>query len=325
MRFWWVNHKQTFRHEFAGNYVWCPKRKKNNSINHFYETMREVRPGDLIFSYAFAAVQGFGFARTHCYSCPRPNEFGEVGEAWDRTGWRVDVGFTRLNSPFRMSDHMRSLTCYLPEKYSPIRENGHGNQGAYFSEIPRALAEAIAHLADPVLSGAILGNLLQQTSDSIETALPPIFEWEELEQRKIESGSSIEETTRTALICARKGQGLFKERISRFERKCRITEVDNPTHLIASHIKPWRESDNEERLHAGNGLMLTPTIDHLFDRGFISFGDDGELLVSRVADKTSLAKMGVSKENASSVGSFNTDQQHFLDYHRNEIFLQAAC
>ena len=213
----------------------------------------------------------------------------------------------------------------MPDKYSPVRSNGYGNQGAYFAEIPRALAEAIAHLADPVLSGAIHGNLFQQSSDSIEIALPPIFEWEELEQRKIESGSTLEETTRIALIYARKGQGLFKERIARFERHCRITRVDNPTHLIAGHIKPWRESDNEERLHAGNGLMLTPTIDHLFDRGFISFGDDGELLISRVADQPSLMKMGVSKECSSSVGSFNTDQKHFLDYHRKEIFLQAAC
>jgi hypothetical protein len=56
MRFWWVNHKQTFRHEFDGKYVWCPKRKKNGQVNHFYETMREVRPGDLVFSYADAAI-----------------------------------------------------------------------------------------------------------------------------------------------------------------------------------------------------------------------------------------------------------------------------
>jgi hypothetical protein len=78
------------------------------------------------------------------------------------------------------------------------------------------------------------------------------------------------------------GQGLFKERVSRIERACRITFVDNPTHLIASHIKPWRESTNEERLHEGNGLLLTPTVDHLFDRGFISFQDSGERSRHRV-------------------------------------------
>ena len=52
MNYWWVNHKQTFRQEFGGKYVWCPKLKSNGSINHFYETMREVQPGDLVYSYA---------------------------------------------------------------------------------------------------------------------------------------------------------------------------------------------------------------------------------------------------------------------------------
>jgi hypothetical protein len=76
MNYWWVNHKKTFRQEFGGKYVWCPKRKKNNHINHYYETVREVRPGDLIFSYAHASVQGFGFATSHCYSCPQPMNSG---------------------------------------------------------------------------------------------------------------------------------------------------------------------------------------------------------------------------------------------------------
>ena len=62
MNYWWVNHKQTFRQEFGGKYVWSPKLKSNSRVNHFYETMREVQPGDLVYSYANAAVQGFGFA-----------------------------------------------------------------------------------------------------------------------------------------------------------------------------------------------------------------------------------------------------------------------
>jgi hypothetical protein len=48
MNFWWVNHNQTFRQEFFGKYIWSPKRKRNDQINPFYETMREVAPGDII-------------------------------------------------------------------------------------------------------------------------------------------------------------------------------------------------------------------------------------------------------------------------------------
>lgn len=112
--------------------------------------------------------------------------------------------------------------------------------------------------------------------------------------------------------------------VARFEYECRITHVHNPTHLIASHIKPWRESSNEERLAGGNGLLLTPSIDHLFDRGFISFSDEGEVLVSPVADQESLPRMGLTCERPVFAGRFNTDQRHFLDYHRQEIFLKSA-
>jgi hypothetical protein len=123
-------------------------------------------------------------------------------------------------------------------------------------------------------------------------------------------------------VNARRGQGLFRDRVAKHEHFCRITKVNNPSHLIASHIKPWRESNNEERLSGGNGLLLTPSIDHLFDRGFISFEDNGDLIISPIADPGSLEKMGVNEPMK--VGNFNGDQKHFLNYHREEILLKAA-
>jgi putative restriction endonuclease len=65
MRFWWVNHKQTFRQEFSGKYISSSKRKRNGQTNTFYETMREVAPGDVVYSFAVGAIQGFGMASTH--------------------------------------------------------------------------------------------------------------------------------------------------------------------------------------------------------------------------------------------------------------------
>jgi hypothetical protein len=73
----------------------------------------------------------------------------------------------------------------------------------------------------------------------------------------------------------------------------RITGVENPVHLVASHCKPWRDSTNDERLNGGNGLLLTPSIDHLFDRGFIGFEDNGKLIISPVAHRPSLQRMGI--------------------------------
>lgn len=324
MRYWWVNHKQTFRQEFGGGYVWCPKRKKGGIRNHFYETMRVVQRGDVVLSYADAAVQGYGLARTHCYSCPRPDDFGKVGETWDESGWRVDVAFKRFPRSIRTADHTHLITPLLPQKYSPIRENGYGNQGAYLSEISEELALFILQMADPVAHELVCSDSLNEGAPLIDNGLIALTEWEDLQQRRIISSEDIAETTRKSLVNARRGQGLFRDRVAMNEHACRITKVRNPAHLIASHIKPWRESDNDERLSGGNGLLLTPSIDHLFDRGFISFEDNGDLIVSPIADTVALDKMGVKVNEHVKVGGFNVDQKHFLHYHRDEILLKSA-
>jgi hypothetical protein len=62
-----------------------------------------------------------------------------------------------------------------------------------------------------------------------------------------------------------------------------------------------------------DGLLLTPSIDHLFDRGFIGFEDTGRLIISPVAHKPSLRKMGVETETPVTVGDFTAGQKQFLD------------
>ncbi len=85
MRYWWVNHKQTFNQEFAGGYIWAPKLKANGARNRFYDNMRLVAPGDYIFSYAFGCIQGVGIALTFALDSPRPSEF--LGDfVWDESG-----------------------------------------------------------------------------------------------------------------------------------------------------------------------------------------------------------------------------------------------
>jgi hypothetical protein len=325
MRYWWVNHSQTFRHEFGGKYIWSPKTKRGGAFNHFYETMREVAPGDLIFSYADGVIRGFGIAKTHCYTSPRPDEFGHIGEVWDRIGWRVDVSFVPIQPPLRPAEHMSALAPLLPDRYSPIRPNGHGNQGVYLAEIPQKMAFLLGQLVSAELLQIVQDIRVEETPDAADTELRGISEWEAAETKRISEDRKLRETTRTALIKARIGQGLFRQNLTKIEHRCRITGVAYQTHLFASHIKPWRESDNEERLNGENGLLLTPSIDHLFDRGFISFEDDGELLISDIAHKESVRRMGVETERVVRVGSFSEGQKGFLGHHRKSVFLQAQC
>jgi putative restriction endonuclease len=324
MRFWWVNHKQTFRHEFKGKYIWSPKRKRDGARNLYYDFLREVIPDDLIFSYASAALQGLGAATSYCYDCPQPQEFGHLGQAWDTIGWRVDVAFSSFTRPVAPKSHLHVLQPIIAtESHSPLRITGDGLQHVYLTAISERFAEVLLSLAGLNPSEFTANQIHDSTVSVTDSAPIGHQEWEELEQRRILETIEVE-TTRHALIRARIGQGLFKERVAQIEKRCRLTFVDNPSHLIGSHIKPWRESSNEERLHGGNGLLLTPTADHLFDRGFITFEDNGEVLISPVADTTSLRRMGLDPQRPPRPLPFNIDQKHFLAHHRKEIFLAAA-
>ena len=322
MRFWWVNQNQTYDQEISGGYVWSPKRKANGARNPFYEYMREIAPGDLIFSFKDTFIPSIGIAQSYCYECPKPTEFGKAGANWQLIGWKVDVNYLKLSKPARPRDHMEILLPLLPAKYSPIQSNGDGNQGVYLTELSSELANALINLAGNDARQLANANLVRDIQASYNQPTDGIVEWEEHIREEIAQDPAILETERQALVSSRIGQGRFKSNVAQIETRCRVTKVDRMEHLRASHLKPWRDSTNSERLDGENGLLLTPTIDHLLDRGFISFEDSGMLLVSPVAHKPSLEKMGVPVSLNLNVGSFTDGQKAFLDFHRDNVFLE---
>jgi len=321
MRYWWVNQNQTYRQEIDGGYVWSPKRKSNGHLNPFYETMREVSPGDTIFSFADTRVKAVGIATSFAYEAPKPVEFGGAGRNWDAIGWRVDVGFQQLRSAFRPAEWIEHLRPLLPDKYAPLLPDGRGVQSVYLTELPRPLAVALADLASADVAALVRSEMAADRDISGPT--PEVVLWEEHLRQSIEADATLLPTDREALVLARRGQGLFRQRVQKIESRCRVTQVERLEHLRASHCKPWRDSSHQERLDGENGLLLTPSIDHLFDRGFISFRSGGELLISPVAHRASLARMGVPVDRPLSVGSFTERQSSFLEYHRDAVFLQS--
>ena len=324
MRYWWVNQNQTYRQEVEGGYLWSPQRKAGDVRNPFYEFMREVSPGDVVFSFSDTKIPAIGIVDSYCYESPRPLEFGGAGMNWNSVGWRVRVLFTVLARQIRPKDHMSVLGSVLPSKYSPLQGTGNGNQGVYLTEVPEVMAQVLIGL---------IGAEAVSLARSLENALPfaqadgeasDLDLWERHIEETIQHSRDIPDTERQSLIVARRGQGLFKQRVMGIERGCRVTRVENPAHLIASHCKPWRDSSNDERLNGENGLLLTPSIDHLFDRGFLSFENSGRLIISPVAHTASLQRMGVETVKAVHVGVFTEGQRYFLDYHRNSVLLRAS-
>ena len=318
MRYWWVNQNQTFRQEVDGGYLWSPKRSASGARNPFYESMREVSPGDLIFSFMDTRIQAMGIAQSYCWESPKPLEFGNAGQNWENIGWKVKVAFSGLNQKIRPKDHIHVLRPLLPERYSPLQPNGNGLQSVYLTEIPATMAEALIGL---------IGEEAKPLAFAAQTVKPVAADdidlWEGKLEQQVASDPNVPETERRALIRARRGQGLFKDRVSQIETKCRITGVQNPVHLVASHCKPWRDLSNEERLNGENGLLLTPSIDDLFDRGFIGFEDKGRTHNFTGCPPPFFERMGVDTEKAVNVGGFTTGQKAFLDFHRNAVLLQA--
>ena len=306
MRYWWVNQKQTFRQELAGGFMWSPKMNADGGNNPYYNFMTEVVPGDVIFSYANGSIIAVGVALGVARTSNKPTDFGNAGQVWSNEGWRVDVDFHRVERPLTPKNHMSILAPMLPGKYSPIQANGNGNQ-VYLTSISAELGQAL------------LGLL------GVDEITWPITDLSELsfneEEQELIQDQSIEETMKSTLIMARRGQGAFRERVKFFEGSCRVTGVDKPELLIASHIKPWATSDNDERLNGHNGLFLSPHVDKLFDSGFISFENNGEILVSRSLDKDVLDRWSI--DPVSKVKNFGGEQAYFLETHRHAVFRAA--
>jgi putative restriction endonuclease len=311
--YWWVSQNSTHQAEVNGDFMWSPKTSVNGRRNPNYEFMRQVVPGDVIFSFWDSKIMAIGIAKQSAVSSPKPTTFGSRGNHWLNEGWLVEVAFYGLGSAaIRPSDHMDLIAPTLPSIYSPIRPSGAGNQ-MYLAPVPREMASVLLSLIGPS-SNVILDNvnavLKSEWIDEVEDAA--------LEQ--IMARSDIGETEKQQLVLARRGQGLFRTGLYQVEPRCRITHVTNKVHLVASHIKPWSKSDNEERLDRFNGLLLAPHADHLFDGGYISFANNGNLIVSRKLDPSILIDWHI--DPTINVGAFRREQSSYLEYHRDAILIR---
>jgi 5-methylcytosine-specific restriction protein A len=127
------------------------------------------------------------------------------------------------------------------------------------------------------------------------------------------------ETEKKGLVTSRVGQGAYRKRIiHRWEYKCAVTGFDKLNILIASHILPWAEADDNQRLDVHNGILLSPTYDALFDRHLISFENNGKILLSDSIEFQAFQKIGVSgKEKINSLSNYNLE---YLEKHRSKIY-----
>ena len=128
----------------------------------------------------------------------------------------------------------------------------------------------------------------------------------------------IDSKNKEVLSKARIGQGFYREQlIKKWNGKSSVNNYSNTDFLIASHIKPWKDCDNEECVDCENGLLLKPDYDKLFDKGLISFKDDGSLIISSELTEEDIKEFNLNTDKIK-IKSVSEKMKLYLSYHRKK-------
>ncbi len=289
MAYWWVSQNRTYAHERDGGFLWAPTADKAGHVPHHWATMREVKPGDLIFSYVGAEIRALAIAVGDPHPSDRPSSF-EDSASWEKQGIRVEAKYEDLKTPIPIFALRDGILPLLSGRYSPLTRTGSGNQGYLFALPP----EAGRFLLDRI--GAERPG---DVEDLVQSAAPV--------------------TERINLRKSRVGQGRFRDDLLKmWKSRCSVTGLDVPDLLTASHIKPWSDSNNAERLDMFNGFLLAPIYNAAFDQGFITFDDAGVVVLAPSLSQSLAKSLGIDPKGR--IAGLDARHRRFLAYHRQHVF-----
>jgi putative restriction endonuclease len=301
MDFYWVNLGRTYDDAIKHDFLWAPKTKTNKKTGKSYShagwtTVNDVKAGDIVFCYDHGYIKAVATAKQDSYRA-KPPEFKSF-ESWPEPGYRIEVSFEVLDKPIDVSVFIEEFTDSYNEMCTPKVFNSAGKVTQnYMAYMPKAGALLILKA---------LGDIAINISDSASSP----------------SDKKPSKTTSNAVINARLGQGKFrKDILALWENTCPVTHIQVPSLLVASHIYPWQFSSNEERLDAYNGLPLSPTIDKLFDKGYVSFSDDGVLLINEKVKDGLLDRLGVNPD--AKISGLTGMHARYLSKHRKLFGFEA--
>jgi putative restriction endonuclease len=183
----------------------------------------------------------------------------------------------------------------------------------YHNSTMRAFPKRVWSGQDPIPYGVDFGFTSRQSLRTFISRLegvPVAASSNDADQMNVDPRTETE-----AKRAVRLGQQNFRRALLDFWKgRCALTGLAIPELLRASHIKPWRDSSSVERLDSNNGLLLAVHIDGLFDRGFISFDDNGSILISEKLDKQSLKCFGITPGQA--IPNLSAQHRGYLSHHR---------
>ncbi|CEG21491.1 hypothetical protein BN1080_00402 [Planococcus massiliensis] len=296
MSYFVVFQNKTFEEEKEGQYLWAPQKNNQGRGLFHWESMMRVRPGDIIFSMFRQHLVSVNLAKEQAIEAPNP--FLNHETTWERTGWLVKAEYNELPNPVSIKEHREDILKLCPPKYSPFTRTGGGTQG-YLFEIDETFGEYLLSLARK--------NNYLSVKEINEEEFKEIKEIEDLLDQ------TRDQTENERIVKGRIGQGLFKQKLLSRSSECEICGLDISSLLIASHCKPWSQSDNYERLDADNGLLLCANHDGVFDKGLISFSSDGQILISSKVEQKNYPLLNLNQQIRINI---TANQKVYLEWHR---------
>ncbi|NTY85527.1 HNH endonuclease [Serratia fonticola] len=256
MSFFWVNIGGSYKEVKEQNFLWAPQYGMNKNGQKFsnasWEAVKGVKAGDVIFCNKDREIVYVATATADAKPAPRP--LSRSFDKWEREGTRVDVELTVLECPIDVSPFSEIFIEKFNERSEPsvFAENGFCTQ-TYMCKIPEVAAKMIASFINENVSIDF--------------------------NKEIAKVEEAKGRTKETIIQARVGHGPYREKLfKKWGGKCAVTGIALESMLTASHIVSWSISNDKEKVDPYNGFPLIPNLDRLFDRGMISFDDNGHLL-----------------------------------------------
>ncbi len=310
MNFYWVNIGATYQEVLQNKFLWAPlfsespKDKndpsKGTKIIHFphWDNVGLVKRGDIIFCNFERNIQFIAVAKTDAYEADHP--ITRAFNTWQAKGNQVEIEIVDLETPL-------SIQGYISDSFK-IRFNAESNPKV-ICDNDSVFQGYMASLSDA--AGVIL---LKLAGDSESIVVEKSRYFSQHSPSINENEKKQKPTTKLALAESRIGQGKFRKDLLAHWETCPITGVLNPDLLIASHIYPWSLSNDTERLDPYNGFLLAVHVDRLFDKGLISFSDNGKIIISPLLSSKDAKALGINVSLAISV-----EPKHlpYLEKHRS--------
>lgn len=296
--YYWVNQGKTYKEEKKGGYLWAPlKNISGNPVFH-WDTMDKLLINDIVFNYSNKAVLGYSIVKSLPYLTPKPAEFN-WGVNWKDEGRMCDVEYYDFEQNLKLSDIPADILRLFPKLHSPLISTGLAANQGYLYKISEECGSKILEVAN--VNSVNYFDISEENHDGliISNELPNI-------------------TSRRGLVTSRVGQGLYRRKLlQRWEDKCAVSNCSITEILIASHIKPWCDSNSFERLDVDNGILLSPKYDALFDRYLISFEDTGEIIISAKLTQQVLGDLKISGNEK--IKNITEGNKKYLAEHRNKL------